>query len=190
MNTNAIWESCIQKARTMSGHYSLSEEEQRFMFDLAMTLPAGSTIVEIGVCNGRTAAVLNYVAKERHLRYYGVDNFSLENTADNVRSSLQALGYYPDFLVGDSAKVPWHGGPIGLLLIDGGHDEASVHKDCEKWIPMVASGGIVAWHDYDIEYDPKSAHHAIREHADRITQDWEIIPMPEGVFSLFAARKP
>jgi len=181
------WQECIEKARSMDGHYSLSETEQEALYEAAVSVSnPGSVIVEIGVCNGKTAAVLNYVASNTGATYYGVDNFSLENNATTVEGKLLGLGYYPNLLVGDSYAVPFPDIPIDLLLIDGGHEPVPVTRDCERWVPKVRSGGIIAWHDYDSVYDPASAHHAIRENVDRITQGWD----GKLINGLFIAKKP
>jgi len=36
---------------------------------------------------------------------------------------------------------------IGLLFIDGAHDDASVKSDWDQWVPKVLPGGYVAMHD-------------------------------------------
>jgi predicted O-methyltransferase YrrM len=45
------------------------------------------------------------------------------------------------------ADVDAHEPEIGLLFIDGLHDEASVLLDIDLWEPLVAEGGTVVFHD-------------------------------------------
>lgn len=40
------------------------------------------------------------------------------------------------------------GEPVSLLLVDAGHDARALRADIDAWLPKVASGGIVAFHDY------------------------------------------
>lgn len=46
-----------------------------------------------------------------------------------------------------SWEVQWQG-PIGLLFIDGLHDYTNVARDFHHFLPWLASGAYVAFHDY------------------------------------------
>lgn len=162
-------------------HYSMDEGQQEKLFDIASTLKEGSVIVEIGVCNGKTACVLSYVAQCVGARYFGIDPFFLENTAEGVGGALNALGLPHTLLVGKSSEVPWDGRPIDLLIIDGGHEEACVKPDCERWVPLVASGGYVAFHDWDEPFRQESAHWAIHHYGALSTSGWKHIDYIGGL---------
>lgn len=42
-------------------------------------------------------------------------------------------------------------GDINLLVVDGGHFDIQVQSDMEAWLPHVAPGGLVFFHDYDYD---------------------------------------
>ena len=46
----------------------------------------------------------------------------------------------------DAAKVVQ--APLSFVFIDGDHSYASVKQDIELWTTKIASGGVVAFHDY------------------------------------------
>ena len=47
-------------------------------------------------------------------------------------------------------RAEWSDGrSVGLLFIDAVHDYANTRFDIETWLPVVASGGIIAMHDVD-----------------------------------------
>jgi len=43
--------------------------------------------------------------------------------------------------------APWWTTELGLLFIDGGHDEATATHDFERFSPHIRSGGVLAFHD-------------------------------------------
>jgi methyltransferase family protein len=53
-------------------------------------------------------------------------------------------------LHGDSATFDWspYAGKAGLAFVDGSHAYEYVKKDSETAMRLIASGGIVLWHDY------------------------------------------
>jgi len=48
-------------------------------------------------------------------------------------------------MIADDAYICY---PVNLLIIDGDHSYKGVMRDIEIWVPHVASGGFVAFHDY------------------------------------------
>ncbi len=57
-------------------------------------------------------------------------------------------------IVGDSASIAkdWTT-QVGLVFIDGGHDEDLAMTDYESWAPKLVKGGLLAIHD--VFPDPK-----------------------------------
>jgi len=187
---DALWEEVITVARSASDHYSMTEEQQRVLFDIY----PGGTIVELGVCNGKTALVLAAAAwscgfgylKRCPGRYIGIDNWGLENTYEGVKALMEAARLWGgnSYLINGSTHTPHLPDslrPIDLLVIDAGHDEANVSIDCERWTPMVRPGGYVAFHDYDEPADPDSPHWAVRHYADKYTGSWKHVGYWDGL---------
>ena len=181
------WNECLTIARTMNDHYSLLEAQQEIVYKYATQLPKGAKMVELGVCNGKTASVMIYVAHYMDMHYTGIDNYSLENTEEEVRKRLNAIGFAYELIKANTESVIWTGGPIDLLLIDGGHQESAVKPDCEKWIPLVRAGGYVIFHDFDEPELPGSAHWAVRKYGNDWTGTWETKDFYKG---LMVRQKP
>lgn len=182
------WTTALEMASTIDTHYAMSDEDVEFLFYAIKNneLDPKSVIVELGMCHGRTSAVLAYIARETDSVYYGVDDFSLEGNAKEVRASLNNLMLPYTILEGRTQDVPWYL-PIDVLLVDAGHDEANVKADCEKWIPFVKPGGFAAFDDWDESprYDDRTMqeinpHWAIAYYARLATPGWEEIKCDEG----------
>lgn len=163
----------------------MSEDSQRVLFEYARSISAPGLLVELGVCHGKTALMLAWVAWQCGFSYLGVDDWSLEGDRAEVECLIRGAGIpmagyrfetKPIVFVAESktqeALLPTE--PISLLLIDAGHDEANVSADCERWIPLVAPGGYVAFDDYPGVSDPTHCHAAVRTHAELHTSTWEM----------------
>lgn len=172
-------------------HYSLDDHRRMMLFWCAETIQDG-LIVELGVCHGGTGLMLSYVASCTNSRYYGVDNWSLEGSYEQVvQLFTENLPYPPSWTLinGNTHDVPLPKLPISMLFIDAGHDEANVGPDCERWIPLVMPGGIVAFDDYPQGADwRESCHYAVREYADMYTHNWDHIGSWEGLLIRRAPR--
>jgi predicted O-methyltransferase YrrM len=74
-----------------------------------------------------------------------------------------------------------------FLLIDAGHDEANVSKDCQLWLPHAKSGTIVAFDDYPAVYPrpmKSDAHWAVKLYADMYTDnpyEWRLLGYWDGL---------
>lgn len=176
--TLLLWPEVLQVARRASDHYSLSEREQELLFEVAMGLPTGALIVELGVCNGKTALILAAVAEAKQGLYIGVDNWSLEGSFGEVFDLMHAAFGTSRWQLwqGDTHTIELPAFPIDLLLIDAGHQEEAVSVDCERWIPTVRPGGIVAFDDYPGERNWRdSCHWAVREYGEMWTEGFDLV---------------
>jgi hypothetical protein len=175
------WQECLKLARQMPDHYSMSENQQERLFEIASALSPKNCIVEIGVCNGKTAAVLEFCANRTQGEYFGIDNWSLENSCAGVGTALENLGLLGHLLEYKSTEAPWDGTLIDLLVIDGAHDEPNVISDCDRWIPLVKSGGFAAFHDWEEPFNRESAHWAINHYGNQFTQGWKHVVWEAGL---------
>lgn len=169
---NLCFESIWPLVRNTNSHYALSEDQVKFIIDHALLLPEEPTILELGVCHGRTLAALSAVAMCKGGWAYGIDHFGLEGDAIEVRRTLYThrLSSWT-LIVGDTRTVTWER-PIDLLVIDAGHDEANVRPDIEKYVPLVKHGGYVFFDDYDDPKNRQSPHWAVRHYADLACGSW------------------
>ena len=183
------WDAVLQRARTAPDHYALLEFQLQALWEAGQSLPVGAQIVELGVCHGKTAIVLATLAQQRQGTYLGVDTWELEGSRDDVAARLAAVSLGPPTVQLLAARTQDAPIPprIDLLLIDAGHDEANVRADCERWIPALVPGGLLAAHDYDDPYNPQSAHWAVRHYVDHLTGHWTPVGLWGG---LLLRRRP
>jgi len=181
----AGWEECLQVARRFSDHYSMTEDQQEYVYRYAMLVPPGGVAVELGTCNGKTSAILAYCAKARGFEAHGVDAFILESSPDEVKRRMAEAGL-PFTLhygltsrirlpegYGIRALVEWDR-PIDLLIVDANHIAPYVGADCDRWVPLLTLGGVAMFHDYDARPDPRSPHDPVRLAVDRTTAEWQM----------------
>jgi protein-L-isoaspartate O-methyltransferase len=130
-------------------------EEGKALADLAR----GKRVLEVGaylglstVCMARTA--LSVVSVDPHdgrgtalpadtLKPF-LENLRKHHVYDRVRVLAKPL---------DRSRAAAYG-PYDLVYIDGAHDRASVESDIAEAVPMLAPGGLLAFHDYRSATDP------------------------------------
>jgi predicted O-methyltransferase YrrM len=174
------WDDCYQLTKDINNHYGMWEEHYKMIYDTAIQCPPKSTFLELGVCHGRSAAVLCCVAKILEADYYGIDNFGLEGSAEEVRETLKSRGLEGHIIESSTHDYPWDQ-MVDLLFIDAGHDEDNVSRDCEKYIPFVKSGGYILFDDWDDPFDQSSAHWAVHHYGNLYTKNWKQIDMWAGL---------
>jgi predicted O-methyltransferase YrrM len=132
----------------------LTSDQARVLFDAAGSLPAGSTVVEIGTHQGRSTIVLaSALAAGSHM--VAVDPFDPTwryggpATEARLRSHLDGAGLADRVTVvattSREARATYVG-PVHLVHIDGKHDYWTVRDDL-RWSELVGDGGVVLVHD-------------------------------------------
>jgi predicted O-methyltransferase YrrM len=122
---------------------SLTVNEAAALAELA----TGRDVLEVGSAFGFSACVMA-LAGARHVT--AVDPHGWLNSYDAMRANLAACG------VSDQVTIVRAGspgaldglGPFGLVFIDGDHGAAAVMADVEAARKVLASGGVLACHDY------------------------------------------
>ena len=139
--------------------------------ELAGTVPADQAIVEIGSFKGKSTAYLATGSRDGFgAPVFAVDPWDLPGnvygkhgySAPIVREQFEAqlrqvrLLSRVTAIRGFSTEVAasWSGPPIGLLFIDGDHEEPSVRADIDAWTPHLAATHIVAFDDIDTRRNP------------------------------------
>lgn len=109
-------------------------------------------IVEIGVEYGGTLAIWSEFATDDAL-YIGVDI-----DVNVLKNKFQNRNQTIKFIIGDTrldktfdkVKDALAGREIDFLFIDGGHHYDEVKNDFQRFSPLVRKGGIIAFHDIDV----------------------------------------
>ena len=159
-------------------------EEIHSMYHMVVGLPDHATIVEVGVCYGRSASIYLQIGEHKPLNIYLVDSYDREDSKLAKASCLQLIRMIgPDLHRGSSLHTNWvpsvqaaEGFPvkgypdkIDLLHIDADHSYEAVKADCEAWLPKMKSGGLACFHDYGVSRT--GVQQAVEEYCD--PRGWE-----------------
>lgn len=186
------WKECQEVTKDFNMHYSMTEPQHKIIFDLASTLPEHSNVLELGVCNGKTFAILLYCRRLLGFHLFGVDTFQLQrpetgdDTLSEVVEKLNRIDTRYTLFIQDTRKLDFDLS-LHLLIVDAGHDEANVSVDCAKYVPLLVPGGLVAFHDFPPNDDRSDCHWAVRYYGNMATPGWEEVTYYGG---LMIKRRP
>jgi len=162
-------ESVLDQAQGVEGYFH--REEGRLLYETAVATLArlpDHTTVELGSYCGKSTIILGKAVRSLNGTYkvYAVDPHEGEiNFPDGVHRHPPTLSKFManiascgltdvvELIQQRSFEVRWHK-PIGLLLIDALHDYANVSRDFNHFAGLVARGGVVAFHDYELNDHP------------------------------------
>lgn len=127
------------------------------VYDLAVKeAPWGSYLVEVGVFHGRSLVYLARAAAKANnfLQVVGVDwgrGIGYGLNADGVLRNLLLRKLDVPLIFCDSAKAAnfFKDNGCFFVFLDADHEEESVRRDINAWLPKIAPGGILAGHDYE-----------------------------------------
>lgn len=118
---------------------------------LTKNVPYNGIVVEIGVLEGRSAAVYLIESRNKPLEIHLVDAWVLNESDTRPRFLRLAANigqpFIPHWKQSKEAIQEIPDG-IDLLHIDGDHREGA-WDDCRLYLPKVKIGGTVIVHDYD-----------------------------------------
>ena len=87
----------------------------------------------------------------------GIDDFSMHHNA--LPSVTEDGENYSnvDLVIGDTAKgaEAFNDGTVDLLHIDGDHSAEGVKRDYEAWLPKMAPGSVIMFHDIESMAGPR-----------------------------------
>lgn len=146
-------------------HSVYTRREAMLLAEYACQIPRDGTAVEIGVYVGHTASILLNLEplNQLNLNVVLVDCWSWmmpdsKASFDKMmRESFPHATYEEYWMLSTEAHKLYMaasgGDPelsaIDYIHIDGDHDwrDTGVNNDCELWLPLLKSGGVVAFHD-------------------------------------------
>lgn len=128
----------------------LYPHEAVFLYWLARSGPGSGAIVEIGSFRGRSTLCFWHGARRRaETAIFAVDPH-VYRTEQDLRENLAHFGAAERVTVVVAPSVETAQGwrdPVRALFLDGNHEEPSVDADLRAWLPHVAPGGFVLFHD-------------------------------------------
>ncbi len=136
--------------RTVSSPAAFEDDECHAYFDILMTLPENALIVEVGLEYGRSSSIALQVAKDKTLRYVGIDPFSDEEVYAKWLDMAHQVGFDNMVVVRGKSASSRIGSAdlVSAILIDGDHSYNAVLDDCSHFLPLVERGGYALFHDY------------------------------------------
>lgn len=160
----ALW----SRIHWSSGDGMMPPEQLLTVYRLAATWPIDGDTVELGSWVGLTTSYLATACRVRGSgQVYAVDTFAGTKEGGSRYRSVERLGggTFDAFrdriaraavedlvtpLIGFTHEVvdDYRGAPIRFLLIDADHSFEGVRGDYERWLPLVAPGGLIVFHDY------------------------------------------
>ena len=132
-----------------------------FYSHVADRVPHYSKIVEVGACCGQSAAYLGVelMNRKKACKFDLVDTFDgrihPDRSAASVRRVLEPIAPVLGAMVeGCSWLVPagYENESLDAVFIDADHSYESVVKDIAAWTPKVKRGGIIAGHDFCVDF--------------------------------------
>ena len=144
-------------------------EEVDLVHRLARDLPERAVCVNIG--SGSGTSIIAVMEVRLDLNMYSVDI-----NADNALSQFHQAGILSKItqITGDSKTVAWNGDRIDYCFVDAGHLEHEIRGDIQAWIPRMASGGIVLFHDYGSDRWSD-----VKKVVDEYAGNWEFIEVAD-----------
>jgi cephalosporin hydroxylase len=169
-----------------------SEDILPFYSTIAEEIPDGSDFIEVGVAHGRSAVYLAerlLELRKPNVKIWCVDGWSgswfsdsfIKTISDKCANSAELAMLHPvrseewravqmfkmtseqrEFIAANGLR----GLEIAGIFIDSDHSEEGVKNSLSWWADLVASGGIIAGHDY-CEIDWPGTVKAVDEYAKR-----------------------
>lgn len=137
----------------------MTVQERLMLFQTALGLRTGFSVVEIGSYLGASTAFLAFAATQRGGTVHAVDTWENDamgheaqrDTWGEFRRNTQRFEHYIVPHRGHSVTVAQETGGIAcdMLFIDGDHTYEGVGNDLTRWRGSLKPGGILAMHDFD-----------------------------------------
>lgn len=132
--------------------------EKKFLHEVVKLLKPGSVLVEVGCYSGGSMAIMANSAPE--VTMHTIDLFSINGVGKASRDAefQRVSGLLSEFKnvtvhSGNSfVDFGWWNTPIDLLFDDGAHEDPSLSRSMEFWLPFLKPGGILLMHDNHVYF--------------------------------------
>ena len=162
-------------------HWIDVETEIPVLYKYTSELQPGQIYFEIGTGLG-CSAIIAALSSQEGVQVWTVDIGmqyvdkvgSLKEYMEKVYEWFDEYGVQDKivFMCKDANELKWRG-VIHCLFIDGNHDYENVKKDMKKWLPLLAVGGVVIFHDYYCIHTP-----GVKQAVNELMDNWQ--PMEGG----------
>lgn len=133
-----------------------TRSELAHLWRCAMRAPEGLPFVELGCYLGGSSVMLCAAALDRGADVTLIDRFRYgtqmygTSSVALVTSHLRRVGVpkMPRIIESSSLVVPDGLEQVGFLHIDTDHKREYLYKELAVWQPLMAPGGVIAFHDY------------------------------------------
>ena len=151
------------------------EPALRFLMASIQALPDHSSVVEIGVWQGRSALAMAEACRGTDKKVFAIDPWqeykqagvdvssrlkewdvnSFADVYDAFRSNCRKFDLerwvMPIRSPSVDAAKNWSHGPVAMVFIDGNHDYDAVTADLSAWVPLLQRGRLVCGDDWNWE---------------------------------------
>lgn len=116
---------------------------------LLAEIATGKRVLEIGSYCGRSTVCMARTAEHvTAVDYFdGRGTPQPKGTLETFKANIERYGVADKVTV--ASPEDHFTGECELLFIDGAHDRESVAADVERYLPLLAEGGLIAFHDYN-----------------------------------------
>lgn len=126
------------------GQSRVDLDEGKLLYDVANSLPDGSTIVELGRMHGGTTIIL--AAANPLSKVITIDNAPTND--EKLQEQLKQMGLTNvDIVHGNTQTHPNEHWDVDMLFIDADHSKRGCLADFYHWFPRVKPGGHIVFHD-------------------------------------------
>ncbi len=151
----------IEKAAELSGAFGfLRLDEVEALMGIAELIPENGTMINIGAGAGTSSLAVAESRPDIHIITVDISKGGplggMENEL-NAFNNAEMEDQLPEQILGDSKEIgkTWERDKVDFVFVDGDHSEEGVRGDIEAWFQNIKDGGIIVFHDYNMDVWPK-----------------------------------
>ncbi len=145
-----------KKFKTCSKIFThLTKQEKEKLYNLALSLPVKSVVVEIGSYVGASSCYLGLAAKKRNHKVYCVDTWQNDAMTEGNKDTFKE--FTKNTLKFENFITPLKGLSIDMannfdeqidfMFFDGDHSYEGINSDFKAWFPKLKKNAIIVFHD-------------------------------------------
>jgi predicted O-methyltransferase YrrM len=151
----------MEKAAKLSNAFGfLYPAEVEALVGVAEQIPENGTMINIGAGVGTSSLAVAEARPDINIITVDICEGGplggLENEI-NAFKNAEMEDQLPEQILGDSKEIgkTWDRDKVDFIFVDGDHTEPGIRNDIDAWLQHVKDGGIIVFHDYNIDVWPK-----------------------------------